>query len=129
MEDDEIVVLFNQFHFFMVVNQICNVTPAISWGFVDYEEDVAAPLIEDYLWLTTNYNSNNYNITFLFNTRSVLFVINKLLHGFTFCLSIGNLFRGRQNSNHLRLLYPSWYSRHISGFHKVGKCIVRHREI
>ena len=54
MKDGEIVVLFNQFHFFMVVNQICNVIPVISWGFVDYEEDVAAPLIEDYLWLTFN---------------------------------------------------------------------------
>ena len=46
MEDDEIVLLFNQFHFFMVVNQICNVIPVISWGFVDCEEDVAAPLVE-----------------------------------------------------------------------------------
>ena len=46
MEDDEIVLLFNQFYFFMVVNQICNVIPVISWGFVDCEEDVAAPLVE-----------------------------------------------------------------------------------
>ena len=46
MEDDEIFLLFNQFHFFMVVNQICNVIPVISWGFVDCEEDVAAPLVE-----------------------------------------------------------------------------------
>ena len=52
-KDGEIVVLFNRFHFFMVVNQICNVTPVISWGFVDYEEDLAAPLL-DYLWLTFN---------------------------------------------------------------------------
>ena len=48
----------------MVVNQICNIIPVmVSWGFVDYEEDVAARLIEDYLLLTINYNSNNYNIT------------------------------------------------------------------
>ena len=47
----------------MVVNQICNIIPVISWGFADYEEDVAARLIEDYLLLTINYNSNNYNIT------------------------------------------------------------------
>ena len=50
----------------MVVNQICNIIPVISWGFVDYEEDVAARLIEDYLRLTINYNSNNYNITHFF---------------------------------------------------------------
>ena len=49
MDDDEIVLLFNQFHFFMVVNQICNVIPVITWGFVDCEEDVAAPLVEDYV--------------------------------------------------------------------------------
>ena len=74
MEDDEIVLLFNQFHFFMVVNQICNVIPVISWGFVDCEEDVAAPLVEDYVWLTTNYSSNNYNITHFYSTPVASFL-------------------------------------------------------
>ena len=74
IEDDEIVLLFNQFHFFMVVSQICNVIPVLSWGFVDCEEDVAAPLVEDYVWLTTNYSSNNYNITHFYSTPVASFL-------------------------------------------------------
>ena len=66
MEDDEIVLLFNQFHFFMVVNQICNVIPVISWGFVDCEEDVAAPLVL--------YSSNSYNISHFYSTPVASFL-------------------------------------------------------
>ena len=59
----------------MVVNQICNIIPVmVSWGFVDYEEDVAARLIEDYLRLTINYNSNNYNITHFYSTPVTSFL-------------------------------------------------------
>ena len=59
----------------MVVNQICNIIPVmVSWGFVDYEKDVAARLIEDYLRLTINYNSNNYNITHFYSTPVASFL-------------------------------------------------------
>ena len=59
----------------MVVNQICTIIPVmVSWGFVDYEKDVAARLIEDYLRLTINYNSNNYNITHFYSTPVASFL-------------------------------------------------------
>ena len=66
--------MMNQFHFFMVMNQIYNVIPVISWVFLDYEEDAATLLIEDYLWLTTNYDSNDYNVTNFYSTPVASFL-------------------------------------------------------
>ena len=43
---DEICVLFNQFRFVMIVTNIYNIIPLISFGFVEYdEEDVAPPIL------------------------------------------------------------------------------------
>ena len=42
---DEIYVLFNQFRFVMIVTHIYNIIPLISFGFVEYDEDVAPPLL------------------------------------------------------------------------------------
>ena len=42
---DEICVLLNQFRFFMIVTNIYNIIPLISFGFIEYdEEDVAPPI-------------------------------------------------------------------------------------
>ena len=64
---DEICVLFNQFRFFMIVTHIYNIIPLISFGFVEYdEEDVAPPILEDYIWLTTNYHRDTHNVIHFF---------------------------------------------------------------
>ena len=42
---DEICVLFNQFRFFMIVTHIYNIIPLISFGFVEYDEDVAPSIL------------------------------------------------------------------------------------
>ena len=42
---DEIYVLFNQFMFFMIVTHIYNIIPLISFGFVEYDEDVVPPIL------------------------------------------------------------------------------------
>ena len=53
--------------FFMIVAHIYNITPLISFGFVEYdEEDVAPPILEDYIWLTTNYHRDTHNVIHFF---------------------------------------------------------------
>ena len=60
---DEICALLNQFRFLMIVNHIYNIIPLISFGFIEYDkEDVAPPILEDYIWLTTNYHRDTHNV-------------------------------------------------------------------
>ena len=51
----------------MIVTHIYNIIPLISFGFVEYdEEDVAPPILEDYIWLTTNYHRDTHNVMHFF---------------------------------------------------------------
>ena len=64
---DEICALLNQFRFLMIVNHIYNIIPLISFGFIEYDkEDVAPPILEDYIWLTTNYHRDTHNVIHFF---------------------------------------------------------------
>ena len=47
----------------MIVTHIYNIIPLISFGFVEYdEEDVAPPLLDDYIWSTTNCHRDTHNV-------------------------------------------------------------------
>ena len=64
---DEICALLNQFRFLMIVNHIYNIIPLISFGFIEYDkEDVAPPILEDYIWLTTNCHRDTHNVIHFF---------------------------------------------------------------
>ena len=67
--EDEILVLLNQFDFFMNVNYVYNVMNIICFNFVPFQK--VPPHLENCTWLATIPNRNSDNIFHFYRTSFV----------------------------------------------------------